>query len=99
MRGGLGGRLAVQPRERGPYARVSPRGHPVRERPREVPLGAAFVMAAPRAAAEVSAMLDPLGGVKSLLVPIDGSEAAYSALATACDFAKRHKASVAALHV
>ena len=44
-------------------------------------------------------MLDPLSAVKLLLVPVDGSDAAYSALATACDFARHHKASVAALHV
>jgi nucleotide-binding universal stress UspA family protein len=44
-------------------------------------------------------MPDPLGGVKSLLVPIDGSDAAYSALAAACDIARHHKATVATIHV
>lgn len=44
-------------------------------------------------------MPDPLDAVKSLLVPLDGSDAAFSALAAACDIARHHKATVAALHV
>lgn len=37
--------------------------------------------------------------VQSYLVAVDGSEAAYAALATTCDLAKRTKAAVAVLHV
>jgi nucleotide-binding universal stress UspA family protein len=44
-------------------------------------------------------MQDPLDSVKSLLVPLDGSDAAFSALSAACDIARHHKATVAALHV
>jgi nucleotide-binding universal stress UspA family protein len=38
--------------------------------------------------------VDPLGHVRSLLVPVDGSDAGYNALAFACDVAHRRKASV-----
>ncbi len=44
-------------------------------------------------------MPDPLDAVKSMLVPLDGSDAAYAALSTACDIAKHHRATVSALHV
>lgn len=37
--------------------------------------------------------------VHSYLVPVDGSEAAYHALAVACDLARRNKATVHVLHV
>ena len=37
--------------------------------------------------------------VERLLVPLDGSEAAYQALGLACDIARLHQASVSALYV
>ena len=37
--------------------------------------------------------------VERLLVPLDGSAAAYQALGTACEIARAHRASVSALHV
>ena len=37
--------------------------------------------------------------VRSYLVPVDGSEAAYHALGVACDLARRSKATVHVLHV
>ncbi len=37
--------------------------------------------------------------IDRLLVPLDGSEAAYQALRHACEIARQHRASVAALHV
>jgi nucleotide-binding universal stress UspA family protein len=43
--------------------------------------------------------IDPLGDITQFLVPVDGTEAAYNALAVACDVAKRTGATVAALHV
>ena len=43
--------------------------------------------------------IDPLGDIDCYLVPVDGSDAAYSALAMACDVARRRKAKVVALHV
>ncbi|MFN8639796.1 MAG: universal stress protein [Dehalococcoidia bacterium] len=43
--------------------------------------------------------VDPLKVVRSILVPVDGSDASYGALATVCDIARNTKASVAALHV
>ncbi len=43
--------------------------------------------------------LDPLKAVKTFLVPVDGSEAAYNALAVVCEFARRSKADVSALYV
>lgn len=44
-------------------------------------------------------MVDPLGEVKSFLVPLDGTDASYNALAVACDIARRTHAEVSALHV
>lgn len=41
---------------------------------------------------------DPLQA-RSFLVPLDGSEAAYGALVSACDIARKTKASVAAVYV
>ena len=43
--------------------------------------------------------IDPLGDIDCFLVPVDGSDAAYGALAMACDVARRRKAKVVALHV
>ena len=43
--------------------------------------------------------VDPLKDVESFLVPVDGTEAAYSALAVVCDLARQTKARVNALHV
>ena len=37
--------------------------------------------------------------VERLLVPLDGSEAAYQALGAACDIARLHRASVSSLYV
>ena len=37
--------------------------------------------------------------VERLLVPLDGSEAAYQALGVACEIARAHRASVSSLHV
>lgn len=42
---------------------------------------------------------NPLSALRSILVPVDGSDAADYALAAACDVAKRAKARVYALHV
>ena len=42
---------------------------------------------------------DPIAEVSSLLVPLDGSDAAYHALALVCEISKRHKAKLYALHV
>lgn len=44
-------------------------------------------------------MLDPLGEIKSFLVPVDGTEASYNALAVACDVARRNRARVSVLYV
>jgi len=43
--------------------------------------------------------LDPLGTVRHFLVPIDGSDASFAALASACDIARQHRADVDALFV
>ena len=43
--------------------------------------------------------VDPLKAVGSFLVPVDGTEASYSALAVVCDVARQTKARVNALHV
>jgi nucleotide-binding universal stress UspA family protein len=43
--------------------------------------------------------VDPLKVVRSILVPVDGSDAAYNALATVCDIARATKAQVSALHI
>lgn len=45
------------------------------------------------------ARVDPLKVVRSILVPVDGSDASYNALATVCDIARNTKAQVNALHV
>lgn len=42
---------------------------------------------------------NPLAGVSSILVPVDGSEACYQALAVACDAAKRARATLHLLYV
>lgn len=44
-------------------------------------------------------VVDPLKSVRSILVPVDGSDASYNALATVCQIARQTKAQVAALHV
>ena len=43
--------------------------------------------------------LDPLRDVNTLLVPVDGSEGAFKALAVACDIARRTRARVSAMYV
>ncbi|MEE8338440.1 MAG: universal stress protein [Dehalococcoidia bacterium] len=43
--------------------------------------------------------IDPLGEITQFLVPVDGTAAAYNALAVACDVAKRTGAKVTTLHV
>ena len=43
--------------------------------------------------------LEPLRAVHRMLVPIDGSDASYSALAAASEIAHMHRADVAALYV
>ena len=43
--------------------------------------------------------VDPLGAITSFLVAVDGSDASHSALAIACDVARRNHAKVTALHV
>jgi nucleotide-binding universal stress UspA family protein len=43
--------------------------------------------------------VDPLHDVSSFLVPVDGTEAGYNALAVVCDLARQTKASVRALYV
>ncbi|MEX2446942.1 MAG: universal stress protein [Dehalococcoidia bacterium] len=40
-----------------------------------------------------------LQGIRSYLVPVDGSEAAYHALGAACEIAKRQRAALHVLHV
>jgi nucleotide-binding universal stress UspA family protein len=42
---------------------------------------------------------DPLGGVRSILVPVDGSPASLDAVALACSIGKRNKGKVFAVHV
>jgi nucleotide-binding universal stress UspA family protein len=42
---------------------------------------------------------DPLGRIKSYIVALDGSEAAFNALAVACEVARRSKARVDVLYV
>ena len=44
-------------------------------------------------------MVDPLGEVKSFLVPLDGMDASYNALAVVCGIARHTRARVSALHV
>ncbi len=44
-------------------------------------------------------MLDPLGEIKSFLVPVDGTDASYNALAVVCDVARRNRARVNVLYV
>ena len=43
-------------------------------------------------------MVDPLGEVRSFLVPLDGTDASYNAFAVVCDIARRTRAKVSALH-
>lgn len=43
--------------------------------------------------------IDPLRDIRQFLVPVDGTAAGYSALAVACDIAKRTGAKVSTLHV
>lgn len=43
--------------------------------------------------------IDPLREITRFLVPVDGTAAAYNALAVACDVAKRTRAAVSAVHV
>ena len=43
--------------------------------------------------------VDPLKDVGSFLVPVDGTDASFSALAVVCDVARQMKARVNALHV
>ena len=43
--------------------------------------------------------LDPIREVGRYLVPLDGSDAAYAALASTCDVARLHRAGVSALFV
>lgn len=42
---------------------------------------------------------DPLGSIKSYLVPLDGSDASFNALTVACDIARRAKARVDVINV
>ncbi|MBF6599569.1 MAG: universal stress protein [Dehalococcoidia bacterium] len=42
---------------------------------------------------------EPLAGVQSILVPVDGSPASMSAVALACSIARRNKGKVYAVHV
>jgi len=42
---------------------------------------------------------DPLSGVRSILVPVDGSPASLDAVSLACAIAKRNKGKVYAVHV
>ncbi|MDP9237700.1 MAG: universal stress protein [Chloroflexota bacterium] len=42
---------------------------------------------------------DPLAGVRSILVPVDGSPASMDAVLLACSIAKRNKGKVYAVHV
>jgi len=42
---------------------------------------------------------DPLAGVRSILVPVDGSPASMDAISIACSIAKRNKGKVYAVHV
>ncbi|MDP6605940.1 MAG: universal stress protein [Dehalococcoidia bacterium] len=43
--------------------------------------------------------IDPLKEITHFLVPVDGTAAAYNALAVVCDMAKRTRAAVSAVHV
>ena len=42
---------------------------------------------------------DPLAGVRSILVPVDGSPASMDAVALACSIAKKNRGKVYAVHV
>jgi nucleotide-binding universal stress UspA family protein len=42
---------------------------------------------------------DPLAGVRSILVPVDGSPASLDAVALACSIAKKNRGKVYAVHV
>lgn len=41
----------------------------------------------------------PLADIRSFIIPLDGSDAAYGALAAACEVSRRSKADLLALHV
>ena len=43
--------------------------------------------------------VNPLDEITLFLVPVDGTAAAYNALAVTCDLARKNRAKVAALHV
>ena len=45
------------------------------------------------------AFTDPLSGVRSILVPVDGSPASMDAVTLACSIAKKNKGKVYAVHV
>lgn len=45
------------------------------------------------------ASTDPLAGIRSILVPVDGSPASIDAVMLACSIAKRNKGKVYAVHV
>ena len=45
------------------------------------------------------AITDPTAGVRTILVPVDGSPASMDAIAFACSVAKRNKGKVYAVHV
>ncbi len=45
------------------------------------------------------ASTDPLAGIRSILVPVDGSPASIDAVVFACTIAKRNKGKVYAVHV
>ena len=42
---------------------------------------------------------DPFSNLKSLIVPVDGSDAAFHALSVACEMARRSKGNVHVVHV
>src|SRR3990172_8128181 len=45
------------------------------------------------------AATDPMSGVRSILVPVDGSPASMDAVTLACSIAKKNKGKVYAVHV
>jgi nucleotide-binding universal stress UspA family protein len=49
--------------------------------------------------ASVVDKLEPLRGLGRYLVPVDGSDASYAALAATCDVARMHRADVSAIFV
>lgn len=48
---------------------------------------------------DVTLASDPLAGVRSILVPVDGSPASLDAVALACNIAKKNRGTVYAVHV